>query len=131
MTDSEDISENSADTSKENNSQKMGLILGGALVVIIGGFAAWSLLKEEPAPPAPAPVAVVAEVKIPEPDPEPVVEPAPVPVPEVVITPEPEPIPEPEPTPKIVLPALEQSDPIVFKELTDMSWHHDFAALFC
>ncbi|NQZ08173.1 MAG: hypothetical protein HRT35_13530, partial [Algicola sp.] len=53
MTDSENPNsgespEKSSEASASGVNQKTGLIIGGALVVIIGGFAAWSLLKGEP-----------------------------------------------------------------------------------
>jgi hypothetical protein len=128
MTDSDD-GENSAPGESANGAnQKTGLMIGGALVVIISGFAAWSLLKGEP-PEPPKEKPVPAQVVVAEPEPDPVVV-EPEPVPEPVIA-EPEPEPDPEPVkPKVVLPTLEKSDKVVFKELTNMSWHHDFAALF-
>lgn len=125
------MTDNEIDNSQQSDSSaspKTGLILGGALVVAIGGFAAWSLLKSEPVPQPVAPVVI----EQPEPEPQPIKtsEPEPVIEPEVV-EPEPEPEPVPEPVkPKVVLPSLADSDKSVFKELTDMSWHHDFAALF-
>jgi hypothetical protein len=119
--------------SEENTSPKTGLMLGAALVVVIGGLATWSLLKEQPEP---EPVAAIKPLVV-QKQPEPVVEPDPEPElpPVAVVTPDPEPIEESEPEPapiipKIVLPSLQSSDAPVFKELTDMSWHHDFAALF-
>lgn len=129
MTENENTSSTESSDNAATPNNKMGLIVGGALVVLIGGFAGISLLGGDEAPQTPAVVKeqpkVVVEAT---PEPEPVIE-----EPEPEVEPEPvvEPEPDPEPVePKVVLPALDDSDKSLMGELTQMSWHKDFTALF-
>lgn len=124
MTESEN---NHPEQTQAPKKSSTGAVIAIVLVIVIAAVAGWQMNKEEPKPPKPEPV---VEQPAPEPEPEPEVIPEPEPEPQVEPEPEPEPSPEPPPAPKVVLPKLEQSDPVVFKELTAMSWHHDFAALF-